>query len=155
MVGEDAVGHIIFDHIIRYIGFASINKSGDDVVILVQLCNRVQLILIEKTLYQLAVDFLADPPVLAVNKVVDGYVSGKNDLSQVAKHVVVVGCGDTVFCLAQQLTGGCVGITGTAVSQQAVLCVVGGYQLAVYVGTVAVGVVAVADRGGSIPFNFE
>jgi len=102
-------------------------------------------------LRQHAVDLFADPPVLAVDDVVDGDIAGQHHLPQVAEHVVVVAGGGNAFGPALQLAVGGVGVGGAVVGQQPVLGVIAGHGLAVDVGAVAVGVVAVGGADGAVP----
>src|SRR6266568_7722349 len=59
VVNDDAVRNSAFDYIVGHAGMAGIDKTADQVIASVQLGDWVQAVLIQKSLHENAVDFLA------------------------------------------------------------------------------------------------
>jgi len=51
MVTDDAVGFVVFDHVIRHVGFGTIDESGDDIAIAIQFGDWVQVVLVQEALH--------------------------------------------------------------------------------------------------------
>ena len=155
MIGDNPIGNAALDHVGRHVAFVGIDEAADDRVVAVQFGGGFEFILIQETLFQHAVDFLADPAVLAVDQVVDGGAIGQIDMPQIAQYIVVVGGRRCAYGLGFQFAIGGVGIGGIVVVEQPVLVVVVGDGLAVDFGTVAVVVIAIAGLYGAIQLDFD
>nr|WP_232463856.1 hypothetical protein [Methylovulum psychrotolerans] len=60
VVTDDAVGGAIFGQVVRHVGFAGVDEAADYLVVAVQFGDGVELVLVEETLHQHAVDGFAD-----------------------------------------------------------------------------------------------
>jgi hypothetical protein len=150
VIGEEAIGHPILDHIGGDGEAAAVDEEGGHVAGAVELGHRAQAVLVEVALDQHAVDFLAHPAVGSVDHVVDLQAVREQDRAQVTGEVVGVVDGLAVAALGGELAVGAVGIGVAAVGEQAVLVVVGGGAGAHWIGPggpVAVGVVVVMLEG--------
>lgn len=70
MVRDNPIRHAVFNHVLRDVvrPTATVHKARDEVPIPIQLRHGFKLVFIQETLDQTAVDLLADPAVLAIDK---------------------------------------------------------------------------------------
>uniref|UniRef100_UPI0038CC0B83 hypothetical protein n=1 Tax=Methylovulum psychrotolerans TaxID=1704499 RepID=UPI0038CC0B83 len=110
VVADDAVGCAVFGQVVRHVGFAGVDEAADGPVVAVQFGDGVELVLVEETLHQHAVDGFADAAVLPVGKVINGGGVGQGDVFEVAQDIVGVLGGLPVFGLALQFAVGGVAV---------------------------------------------
>ena len=155
MVGEDAVGDAGLDEVGRDVGFAGVDEPRDDVVLAIQLGDGAKLVLVEEPLYKGTVELLADPPVLAVDEIVDTVAIGAFDAAEIAEHIVVIGRGEGAVGLGGEIPVRGVGVGRALVLEEPVLGIVVGNFEAVHVGAVAVRVVAVGGESPTVLFHLR
>ncbi|MDN3513169.1 MAG: hypothetical protein NG747_02075 [Candidatus Brocadia sp.] len=124
MIGQNAVSHPTLDQVIGHIGMGSVYKTAHNGVAAIQLGNGLESVLIQKTLCCHAIDPLADAAVPAVNYVLDTCAVWQINAYKVPHRVILVRCGLSSRCLAQQFAIGGVGVSCPAVLEQAVLIII-------------------------------
>ena len=120
MIRADPIGYPTLDQIGRDIGLIGIDKAGNDLIIPIQLRNRLQLILIQETLHQDAIDLLDNPTVLPIEHIVDDRARGERHCPQISQHIVVILRGLTGGGLVRRLAVGRVDVRVYPIDQQAV-----------------------------------
>ena len=98
VVGEDAVADAVLDEVRGEVGFVGVDETADDLVAAIEFGDGAKLVLIEEPLYKGTVELLADPPLLAVDEIVDDGPRGQGDGAQIAEHTIAVGRGERPGC---------------------------------------------------------
>ena len=156
MIGDDPVSDAAFDQVGRDVAVNPIDEAADYGVVAVQFGDGSQAVLVQPALRQHVVDFLADPPVLAVDDVVDDAAVGKSDFPKIAQHVVIVAGGRAAARFTLQFAVGAVAVSVASVAEQPVLVVIGGRcSQPRPAQAVAVGVITVRGNDAAILFDFN
>lgn len=90
MIADDAILGTAFNHVIRHVGLGAVNEPRHYIARAIQLRHRIELVLIQKPLYQRSVYLLTDPPIAAIDDVFDHRAVFQGDFAQVAEDVVIV-----------------------------------------------------------------
>ncbi len=157
LIGNDAVGGPAFDHVVGCVEMATVDKTGDEIAVAVQLGNGVERILVQEALSENAVDFLADAAVAPVNEVLNAVAVWQDNGKEVAELIVAVARSIGPFGLAFQVTAGAVTVGCGAIPRETVLAVVIGAVHSHYPSVtqaVAVCIVSVHGDRGSVTLDF-
>src|SRR3954466_16155374 len=106
MICDDAVSRATLNHVVRHITPTAIDEATDEIVATIEFGNRRELMLIQKTLYERAIHFLADAPIPPVNHVINLLRIGQRDMRQIAEHIVTIEGRLPALDLALQLAVG-------------------------------------------------
>ena len=141
VVADDLVALARANHGAGAVGFVGVDVEGFELAAFVGVGYGAQVVLVNQAVLPLAVFAFAYAPAQGVDGVFDALAVGQADLAQLAQAVVGVGACAPGGGFALELACAVVGVGVVFPAQELVLAVVGGDQLAVFVGAVAVGVV--------------